>query len=240
MRFRRSGRPAVAHLQQGSPVPRFGDGNDGGKQVELVHRLGPPNHSAESASERRSRGGKDFDLFLRRGRQSLRARFVAAKSPRSACPEGRLRAPPARSTQRAVTYSVRAVRASRARRGAKGNKESTIRAGANHSYCWPVPIAVATIFLGWASSCCRGDGPAPRQGRRSGRGACLDATGGGPPCAIGSASGVVTLDRLHRLRGVWLVDRRSIREDMEGDNHEDAGPIRKSSGPLPAACRAAR
>jgi hypothetical protein len=37
-------------LQQGSPFPRFGDGNDGGKQVELVHGIGPPAHSAESAS----------------------------------------------------------------------------------------------------------------------------------------------------------------------------------------------
>ena len=40
-------------LQQGSTLRWFGDGNDGGKQVELVHRMGPPTHSAESASERR-------------------------------------------------------------------------------------------------------------------------------------------------------------------------------------------
>ncbi len=50
-------------LQQGSPFPRFGDGNDGGKQVELVHGIGPPTHSAESASEKRSRTGKFRNSF---------------------------------------------------------------------------------------------------------------------------------------------------------------------------------
>ncbi len=51
-------------LQQGSPFPRFGDGNDGGKQVELVHR----NWSSDSLSgigERKaqSRGKNSQRIF---------------------------------------------------------------------------------------------------------------------------------------------------------------------------------